>query len=248
MSAKAPRDPDGPPPGEGDPAKAAQVQAMFDAIAPRYDLLNRLLSLGVDRRWRAEALALAVRARPKDVLDVATGTGDLAIALSSALPEAEVLGVDFAAGMLEVARHKAAAAGNRLRFEEADGSALPYADGSFDLVTIAYGLRNFADIDGGLREFRRVLRSGGMLLVLEFPPPPDGVFGRLFRFYFRRVVPWLGGVVSGRPSAYAYLPASVAAFPAPEALADRMRQAGFDHVHHRMQTFGVSALHRGEVP
>ena len=221
---------------------------MFDAIAPRYDLLNGLLSLGVDRGWRREAVAWATAKGPGEVLDVATGTADLAIALRRAAPKADVVGVDLSERMLEVGRAKAARRGLELRLEVADGTQLPFADGSFDAVTIAYGLRNFGDIDAGLREFRRVLRRGGRLVVLEFPPPPGGVFGRLFRAYFARVVPWLGGLVSGRREAYAYLPASVMAFPAPEALADRLRRAGFRDVRYRLQTWGVSAVHRGDVP
>jgi demethylmenaquinone methyltransferase / 2-methoxy-6-polyprenyl-1,4-benzoquinol methylase len=236
-----------PPIGEGDPAKGSQVRAMFDAIAPRYDLLNAVLSLGIDRGWRREAVAWAVAKGPGAVLDVATGTADLALALRRATPAAEVVGVDVSEPMLAVGRAKAARRGIEVRLEVADGAALPFADGSFDAVTIAFGLRNFADIDAGLREFRRVLRRGGRLVVLEFPPPPGGAFGRLFRAYFTGVVPWLGGLVSGRRDAYAYLPASVMAFPAPEALADRMRRAGFRDVRYKLQTWGVSALHRGDV-
>jgi demethylmenaquinone methyltransferase / 2-methoxy-6-polyprenyl-1,4-benzoquinol methylase len=237
-----------PPIGEGDPAKVAQVRSMFDAIAPRYDLLNGLLSLGVDRGWRREAVAWATAKEPRQVLDVATGTADLAIALRRAAPAPDVVGVDLSEPMLAIGRAKAARRGLELRLEVADGASLPFADASFDAVTIAYGLRNFADIDAGLREFRRVLRRGGRLVVLEFPPPPGGPFGRLFRAYFARVVPWLGGLVSGRREAYAYLPASVMAFPAPEALADRIRRAGFRDVRYRLQTWGVSAVHRGDVP
>jgi demethylmenaquinone methyltransferase / 2-methoxy-6-polyprenyl-1,4-benzoquinol methylase len=237
-----------PPIGEGDPAKGSQVRSMFDAIAPRYDLLNAVLSLGVDRGWRREAVVWATAKEPRQVLDVATGTADLAIALRRAAPATDVVGVDLSEPMLAIGRAKAARRGLALRLEVADGADLPFADASFDAVTIAYGLRNFADIDAGLREFRRVLRPGGRLVVLEFPPPPAGPFGRLFRAYFARVVPWLGGLVSGRPEAYAYLPASVMAFPAPEALADRIRRAGFRDVRYRLQTWGVSAVHRGDVP
>lgn len=234
-----------PPVGEGDPAKGSQVRAMFDAIAPRYDLLNAILSLGIDRGWRSEAVAAAVADAPADVLDVATGTADLAIALRRAAPGARVVGVDFSEAMLAVGRAKAARRGVDVRLEVGDGTSLPYPDDAFDAVTIAYGLRNFADVDAGLREFARVLRAGGRLVVLEFPPPPRGLFGRAFRVYFTRVVPWLGGLVSGRRAAYAYLPASVLAFPAPDALAERMRAAGFRDVRYRLQTLGVSALHVG---
>ena len=218
---------------------------MFDAIAPRYDLLNALLSLGIDRSWRRAAVAAALVDAPRSILDVATGTADLALALERSAQGARVIGVDFSEPMLSVGRAKVARAGSNVDLQWGDGTALPYPDASFDAVTIAYGLRNFADVDAGLREFARVLRPGGRLVILEFPPPPRGVFGRLFRAYFTRVVPALGGLLSGRPAAYAYLPASVMAFPTPDALAERMRRAGFTSVRYRLQTFGVSALHEG---
>ncbi|WP_373466583.1 ubiquinone/menaquinone biosynthesis methyltransferase [Truepera radiovictrix] len=225
---------------------------MFGAIARRYDLLNGLLSAGFDRRWRAQATRAAFRGLPQGVplrvLDVATGTADLALALKRARPQAEVVGVDFAEPMLAIGRRKARARGLSVRLELGDGLALPYGDAQFDVVTIAYGLRNFADIDRGLREFLRVLRPGGRLVVLEFPPPPKGLFGRAFRFYFLRVLPRLGGLVSGRGSAYRYLPASVLAFPDPQALAARIAAAGFVGVRFRLQTLGVSALHTAFKP
>lgn len=242
-------------PAQGD--KAVQVQAMFAGIAGRYDLLNTVLSLGLDRRWRWQAARAALAApavrsagTPR-LLDVATGTGDLAFALARALPRASVTAVDFVEPMLERARRKGARLGapaTSITFAHGDGTDLAFADDSFDAVTIAFGLRNFADLDAGLREFRRVLRPGGRLVVLEFPPPPRGLFGALFRLYFLRVLPVLGGLVSGRASAYRYLPDSVLAFPPPEALAQRMRDAGFAGVHYQLQTGGVSALHVGEVP
>jgi demethylmenaquinone methyltransferase/2-methoxy-6-polyprenyl-1,4-benzoquinol methylase len=148
--------------------------------------------------------------------------------------------------MLELGRRKAAQQGLAVRLEEGDGMNLPYPDQSFDALTIAYGLRNFADYRRGLSEFYRVLRPGGRLVVLEFPPPPAGPFGRLFRLYFWRVVPLIGGLLSGRRHAYRYLPDSVLQFPQPQVLAAMMLQAGFCQVRYKLQTFGVSALHVGD--
>ncbi len=233
-------------PGEGALVgdKARQVRAMFSGIARRYDLLNTVLSLGVDRRWRAQAARAALAGGAHRVCDVATGTGDLALELERC-GAADVLGVDFAEPMLALARRKAARRGARVRFELGDGTALDAPDASFDALTIAYGLRNFESVEAGLQEFARVLKPGGRLVVLEFPPPPGGMFGALFRAYFLRVLPFVGGLVSGNGRAYRYLPASVLAFPRPEALAGLMREAGFERVTWRLQTFGVSALHVG---
>ena len=227
--------------------KAAQVQQMFQSIAPRYDLLNRVLSLGVDRRWRAQATRYAfapfAAGQALRVLDVATGTADLALSLKASRPNAEVIGVDFAEAMLERGRHKALVRGLDVRLEAGDGLNLPYADASFDVLTIAYGLRNFADYQAGLQEFYRLLKPGGRLVVLEFPPPPQGVLGKLFRYYFVRILPRLGGILSGKPSAYSYLPQSVLQFPEPQQLAAMLNRAGFAHVSYRLQSFGISAMH-----
>ncbi len=228
--------------------KAAQVHEMFSSIARRYDLLNTVLSFGFDKSWRRDATKAAFAGGAARVLDVATGTADLALALKKYRPEAEIIGVDFVEAMLQIGRRKAREQGLTVRLEQGDGLALPYPEGSFDALTIAYGLRNFADLDRGLAEFYRVLRPGGRVVVLEFPPPPKGLFGSLFRVYFLQVLPRLGGLVSGRKSAYTYLPDSVLKFPPPDALATRMMQAGFSGVHYQLQTFGVSALHTGDKP
>lgn len=224
---------------------AGDVRRMFSEIAPTYDLLNSLLSLGLDARWRREAARAAVEARPGRVLDVATGTGKLALAVKRSAPDARVTGVDFSEEMLAIASRAAEAAGVAVDLSVADGAALPFEDASFDAVTIAYGLRNFADPAAGLREFHRVLTPGGRVVVLEFPPPPRGALGAAFRLYFERVLPFVGGLVSGRRGAYSYLPRSVSGFLTPEALAGLMRSAGFVDVRYRTQTFGVSALHVG---
>ena len=235
-----------PPTSKGE--KASYVRDMFSTIAPRYDLLNRLLSFGIDSLWRKQAVDAALKTSPKRILDVATGTADLAIALKRRVPDAEVIGVDFAEPMLELGRTKVARGGLELPLQQGDGQNLAFADGSFDLVTIAYGLRNFSDYERGLAEFYRVLRPGGRLVVLEFPPPPKGIFGRLFRLYFLGITPYLAGAISGRRDAYVYLGKSVLNFPPPGKLADMMRQSGFTKVHYELQTFGVSALHVGDKP
>ena len=221
---------------------------MFRDIAARYDLLNALLSLGVDRQWRAEATREALAGGPERVLDVATGTADLALSIKRARPQTDVVGVDFVEAMLERGRTKAAKQNLDVTLLQGDGLKLPFDAASFDVVTIAYGLRNFADYARGLHEFCRVLKPGGRLVILEFPPPPEGPLGRIFRAYFLKVLPVIGGAVSGRRSAYSYLPESVLQFPKPDALARMMQDAGFGGVRYHLQTFGVSALHVGYKP
>lgn len=218
---------------------------MFASIAPRYDLLNRVLSLGVDRGWRREAAREALALGPARVLDVATGTADFALELRARAPGAEVVGSDFVPQMLEIGRAKARARGLSVRLEEGDALNLPYPDGSFDAVTCAFGFRNFADYGRGLAEMWRVLAPGGRLVLLEFPPPRPGLFGSVFRLYFRHVLPRVGALVSGNAGAYTYLPQSVLAFPGPERLAGLMHATGF-RTRCRLLTFGIAAIHVGD--
>ncbi|MGL4611332.1 MAG: bifunctional demethylmenaquinone methyltransferase/2-methoxy-6-polyprenyl-1,4-benzoquinol methylase UbiE [Trueperaceae bacterium] len=227
---------------------ADAVQQMFSDIAFRYDALNRLLSCGIDTLWRRDVVREVVAAKPQHILDVATGTADLAIALKQALSHAEVIGVDFAEPMLEVGREKVSKRNLSLPLLQGDGLNLKYPDNSFDALTIAYGIRNFSDRQRGLEEFYRVLKPGGTLAILEFPPPPEHLFGKLFRFYFLRVSPYIAGMISGRRDAYVYLGHSVLNFPTPEVFAAMMQKAGFSNVRYKLQTFGVSALHIGVKP
>ncbi|WP_337844156.1 bifunctional demethylmenaquinone methyltransferase/2-methoxy-6-polyprenyl-1,4-benzoquinol methylase UbiE [Thermus sp.] len=225
--------------------KAQRVRRMFSEIAPRYDLLNRLLSLGADLSWRRRAVALALEGRPRRILDLATGTGDLALLLKEGAPEAQVVGADFAPPMLALARKKAEVRGVEVDFLEADALALPFPDASFDAVTVAFGFRNFADYQRALHEIHRVLAPGGRLVLLEFPPPPKGAFGLVYRLYFGKILPFIGGLISGSFGAYRYLPESVEAFPPPEALKALMEEVGF-RVRYELLTFGVAAIHVGD--
>jgi demethylmenaquinone methyltransferase / 2-methoxy-6-polyprenyl-1,4-benzoquinol methylase len=226
--------------------ESEKVQRMFSDIAFRYDFLNRLLSLGIDQRWRQEAVRMVAEKPLERLLDVATGTADLAIALKQTLPHADITGVDFAEPMLAIGRKKAAGLGLELPLLQGDGLNLAYPEHTFDALTIAYGLRNFSDRQRGLSEFYRVLKPGGRLVVLEFPPPPKDWFGRLFRLYFLGISPYIAGLFSGRRDAYVYLGKTVLEFPNPDQLAAMMQQAGFVNVRYKLQTFGVSALHIAE--
>jgi demethylmenaquinone methyltransferase/2-methoxy-6-polyprenyl-1,4-benzoquinol methylase len=222
---------------------------MFAGIARRYDLLNHLLSANIDRRWRR---LVADKLRPALVagthtLDVACGTGDLALTLSEA-GQARVTGLDFCRPMLEVASRKARERQRKIPFIEADALRLPFAPETFDVVTIAFGLRNLASVEGGLRELLRVLRPGGRIAILEFSRPVVPGFRALFQFYFSHVLPRIGGLVSGSRGAYEYLPDSVSRFPDQKRLAELMREVGFAEVSYQNLTGGIAALHLGTRP
>jgi demethylmenaquinone methyltransferase / 2-methoxy-6-polyprenyl-1,4-benzoquinol methylase len=219
---------------------------MFTAIAPRYDLLNHVLSCNIDRLWwrrTAKAFAHVLAREQPHVLDLCCGTGDMALALqrvSSA--RSRVCGVDFSPAMLQRARQKSRR--TWITWVEADALNLPFGDGSFDLVTSAFGFRNLADYDSGLREIARVLKPGGEVGILDFGMP-RGIIGRFYRLYFRRVLPALGTLISGVPGPYAYLPASVERFPSSAEMLIRMRAAGFGDVSWSPYTFGIAGLYRG---
>jgi len=220
---------------------------MFSSIASRYDFLNRLLSLGIDRRWRRLAVAETVPSAGGRFLDVATGTGDMALEiLRQKGIGASVAGADISLEMMRIGKEKCGktGVGKRISFVRAPGEALPFRNASFDSACIAFGIRNVADRERGLREMCRAVRPGGRVVVLEFSSPQGTVFGALYRFYFRCVLPRIGGIFS-RGSAYAYLPESVRAFPEPPAFAETMRAAGCVSVTHRPLTFGIVTLYVG---
>lgn len=226
---------------------AGRVREMFGRIAKRYDLLNHLLSGNVDKRWRR---IVSARVREKlssndaHVLDVACGTGDLSLALFDNTG-ARVVGTDFCRPMLELAARKTA---NRIPLIEGDALNLPFRDGSFEVVTIAFGLRNLASVEGGLAELRRVLKPGGWVAVLEFSKPANAILRPLFGLYFTRALPLMGGLISGSRSAYSYLPASVQKFPDQRQLSLLMEQAGLEQVQFENLTGGIAALHMGRRP
>ncbi len=228
--------------------KAGRVRAMFSAIAPSYDLNNRLHSFGRDQAWRKAAVRYA-QLQPGDrVLDVACGTGDLSLAFLRALgPSGQVVGLDYTAEMLDVARRKRPA-DDRLSWTQGDAMALPFDDDAFDVVSIAFGIRNVAKPDDALAEFRRVLRPAGRLVVLEFSEPGNPLVRRVDRFYRGQVMPrtatWIARDKSG---AYAYLPRSVETFLSRQEMVGAIEQAGFSGVAIKPMTFGVAVLYRGEV-
>jgi demethylmenaquinone methyltransferase / 2-methoxy-6-polyprenyl-1,4-benzoquinol methylase len=221
------------------------VREMFGRVAPRYDLANHLLSFNIDRYWRAHTVARLrdVLARPAArVLDICCGTGDLVRALQRG--GANVMGSDFCHPMLVAAQAKVGAG----MLFEADALRLPLADASLDLITVAFGFRNLANYDAGLREMRRVLRPGGVAAILEFSKPPNKMFAAFYNLYSRRILPAIGGALSGSRDAYTYLPESVRKFPSPEELAQMMRSAGFAAVNFERLTAGIVALHVALAP
>lgn len=237
------------PQGAGDPQSAARaVREMFTSIAPRYDLLNHVLSCNIDRLWwrrAARSFAHILFRNDARILDLCCGTGDMTFALQrqAGKSQARILGADFSHAMLQRAGEKSA--GTRLRWVEADALSLPFADAQFDLITSAFGFRNLADYDAGLREIARILRPGGECGILDFGEP-RGLIGKFYRIYFKHVLPAVGTLISGVRGPYAYLPASVERFPAPTEMLERMRRAGFREASWTPYTFGIAGLYRGK--
>lgn len=234
--------------------KTAEISEMFDSIAPAYDFMNNAMTFGLCRYWRNRALDYACA--PLDIdgewemLDVATGTGDVALELLRRRPNARIHGVDLSSGMLQLARQKTKRLGprdrSRIFFAQGDSLMLPFPDNMFHLVTVAYGVRNFAHIDRGLAEMTRVLKPGGTLCIIELSEPRNPLTRALYKLYAHKLIPLLGSRVSGDKSAYTYLPASIAACPQRDDMTRLMTEAGLDRCHWRSLTFGAVTLYYGK--
>ena len=227
-----------------------KIQQMFDGIAPDYDRLNHLMSLGVDRSWRRRALReIVTPERPQALLDIACGTGDFALAQAHRMhADSRITGLDLSEGMLAVMREKVEKAGlaGRISCEQGDCEQMRFAEGNFDCATIAFGIRNFAHREAALVEILRVLKPGGRLVILELSVPENKLLRWAYNLYFMHFVPWIGGLVSGDKAAYKYLPASVQAFPGRREWTATMVRCGYANVRHRAFTFGLCRMYIGE--
>ena len=229
-------------------AKKEGVKKMFDNIAPDYDKLNHILSLNIDKRWRKKAVReLADESRPMKVLDVACGTGDFTIEIAKKVAkDSEVIGVDISEGMIAVGKEKIAKNNINAAMVVADCEALPYDEGTFDRISVGFGVRNFEHLELGLSEMYRVLTPGGKLIILELSVPSNRFIRWFYKLYFLKILPFIGGLVSGHRGAYEYLPASVLRFPAPDKFMEIMKSSGFDVVEHRSLTMGICRMYIGK--
>lgn len=220
---------------------------MFDNISGKYDLLNKVLSLGTDRNWRKKSLTMLIPFHPKNLLDVATGTGDMAFMAATLLNPVSITGIDLSAGMLDIARKrletKATALKSSIEFQKGDAEHLPFDSDTFDAATVAFGVRNFADLQAGLKEMNRVLKKGAPIVVLEFTKPRIFPFRQLFDIYFRHILPLIGSWTSGDRRAYKYLYESVQAFPDFDAFNQELIKAGFEKPHFKSLSAGICAIY-----
>lgn len=225
-------------------SKKQQVEEMFDSIAPKYDFLNRFLSLGIDRGWRKKAIATLKDSKPQYILDVATGTADLAIEALSLNP-VKITGVDISTLMLDEGKKKIATNGfsNQIELLKGDSESLQFKDNTFDAVTVAFGVRNFGQLQQGLNEMQRVLKPGGKMAILEFSKPSQFPFKQVYQFYFKYVLPTWGGIISKNKEAYTYLPASVQHFPEGEKFAAYLLKSGMKDIQIKPLTFGICSLY-----
>jgi demethylmenaquinone methyltransferase / 2-methoxy-6-polyprenyl-1,4-benzoquinol methylase len=228
-------------------SKKEVVREMFDDISPQYDFLNHFLSFGIDRQWRKKLVSLLANRKPAAVLDVATGTGDLAIAISRLGPK-NIVGIDISEKMIEIGRKKITAGGldQLITLQVADAEKMPFADNSFDAITVAFGVRNYEDLEGGLSEMRRVLRPGGMMLILEFSHPGSFPMKQLYTFYSRFIIPAAGRLISGHKKAYSYLPQSVAAFPSGKKFLGILENLGLKSPKQVSLSMGIASIYLAE--
>lgn len=228
-----------------DRTKKEEVQLMFDNIAPSYDKLNHIFSLSIDKLWRRRVVRIVRRHNPERVLDLATGTGDLAIAMAKRIPTAKVMGVDLSENMLAVAAEKVSRQGldDHIALYQGDAEQLDVERGLLDAVTVAFGVRNFGDIEASLREVWRVLREGGMFVVLEFSTPRNALVRKLYGLYSERVMTPVAGMMSHDKKAYNYLPASISEFPEPEKFIEMLEAAGFVGCKRRSQSLGIAQIY-----
>ncbi|MBF0596482.1 bifunctional demethylmenaquinone methyltransferase/2-methoxy-6-polyprenyl-1,4-benzoquinol methylase UbiE [Faecalibacter rhinopitheci] len=226
-------------------SKKKQVEQMFDNISPKYDLLNRILSGGIDIQWRKDVIKIVKAAKPKTILDIATGTGDLAIMMAKST-DAQITGLDLSAGMLEVGRKKVQAEGltNRVEMIQGDSENLPFADNTFDCITVSFGVRNFENLEKGLAEIRRILKPGGTFVILEFSYPTAFPMKQLYTFYSKYILPAIGKLISKDQSAYTYLPDSVAAFPHGEEMKNILKNVNFIQPIDKKLTFGIASIYK----
>lgn len=226
-------------------AKSEQVKEMFDSIAPAYDFMNRAMTFGIDKWWRAKAVKMIKAQAPQTILDVATGTGDLAIKLARSLSIDKITGIDLSDGMIEIGKYKVSNANlnHKISLITGDCLDLPFDDNTFDCVTVAYGVRNFEHLDQGYRQMYRVLNEGGMLCVIELSTPTSTLIKPLYNFYTNQIIPFVGRLISKDVRAYSYLPESIAAVPQGDEMLQLMRDAGFKHCKFKQLTFGTCTIY-----
>ena len=229
--------------------KKDSVQKMFDDISPKYDFLNHFLSFGIDFIWRRKLVAMLSVTHPRRILDVATGTGDVAIAMIKLKPE-QIVGIDISDKMLDIARRKITEKGlqNIISFKQSDAERIPFSDGSFDAVTVAFGVRNYENLRKGLSEMKRVLRPGGIMMILEFSHPATTPFKQFYDFYSRYVIPSIGKLISNHSDAYRYLPESVAAFPSGGDFLQILKELGMTNCNQKPLSLGIASIYSCQTP
>ncbi len=229
-------------------SKKEQVEKMFDEIAPKYDYLNHLLSMGIDKRWRRRAIGMVAEQTPERILDVATGTGDFAVDAHRSMPSTHIEGIDISANMLNIGRKKIKSKGleSRIKLSKQDSENLDFATDSFDAVMCAFGVRNFENLEAGLSEMYRVTRPGGTVCILEFSSPNSFPFKQFYHFYFRYILPRIGAMVSRSQTAYSYLPESVQAFPDGDDMLQILKNIGYKNTSCKALTLGIASIYFGE--